>query len=839
MRRLARYLASVVASGTLCLAGTASADVDGKLNLYEQEARQISQTLPTLNADNAQPGRRLADAQVTFALGDYDAAALMLFEMSGRPGPEQEAALYYLGESLFHKGDKGAARSYFSQVTAKNNTSARYYGLSLVRLVEIAIAQQDATDVDATLAALDRITPRMAQAPYVRGKWLFSQGKYDDAIAQLNEVPKDSAFDAQAQYYVATSLVAKQDTARAIEVYTALSSRKPKTANDRRVVELAQLALGRLYYERDQPSKAIDSYLLIDRSSDLFTDALYEVAWVYVKGKQFDIALRALELLALSTPNSNRTATTRVLEGNLRIRKAQMNRQAQITNTVEANQTDPAVEYDKAAAVFAETHDAYYPSYVALSAMLESGGDAADYLAQLAERQNQTFQAVAPIPEAAAQYLREEPETQRAVANQVDLGTIQAHLTESENTIARLEAVLAANDKSVVYPAINSRRERIGEIQRDLIAIRNDLADQQAGLIQPSGDLAGLQATRKSLAQAWTSAPDGEAAHKSLVNGERAGYDALVETTAEIRTAIDGTQAMAVAARKYVTEKPVDGAALVSDEVKTSTKTELVATAGELAAIETELRELKAEITIGRDLSGHGDDALWAARKQRRDLKAAQDAEHRAIAGFASASRDPSRSKRLVSLGDRAMRISDELQQTELKIESIVDTALVQAKDTLAKERVNVDAYKKELAEYELESRAIGGTILASSFKNVKAKFYDVIVRTDVGAIDVVWSQKEDADDEFKRLNLSRSRELKLITDEFRDILEQTTATPQGTNTPQGSVEKTFDAPKTSGSPDKGTGTERVKPTEAEPKTAPAPTVRPDNETKPAGGGKK
>lgn len=836
MTRLRTYLGSFVAVATLC--ATASADVEGKLNLYEQEARQISQTLPTLNAENQDTGRRLSDAQVAFSLGDYDTAALMLFEMAGRPGPDQEAAQFYLGESLFFKGDKGAARSYYSQVTARSNTSARYYALSLIRLVEIAIAQQDATDVDATLAALDRVTPTLPQTPYVRGKWLFSQGKYDDAIAQLGAVPKDSTFDAQAQYYIATSLVAKQDTAKALEAYTTLSARKPKSANERRVVELAQLALGRLYYERDQPSKAIDSYLLIDRNSDLFTDALYEVAWVYVKGKQFDKALRALELLALSNPGSNRTATVRVLEGNLRIRKAQMNRQAQITNTVEANQTDPQVEYDKATAVFTETHDAYYPSYVALSAMLESGGDAADYLAQLAERQVTAFQAVPPIPEAAAQYLREEPETQRAIANQADLGTIQAHLLESENTIARLEAVIAANDKSVVYPAINARRERIGEIQRDLIAIRNDLADQQASLIQPSGDLANLQATRKSLAQAWSAAPDGEAAHNDKVNADRAGYDTLSETTSEIRTAIDSTEAMAVAARKYVSEKAMDGTAMVSDEVKASTKTELVATAGELAAIEAELRDLKAEITIGRDLSGHGDDALWAARKQRRELKAAQDAEHRAIAGFASSSRDPGRSRRLVSLGDRAMRISDDLQATEMKMESIVDTALVQAKDQLAKERLNVDAYKKELAEYELESRSIGGTILASSFKNVKAKFYDVIVRTDVGAIDVVWSQKEDADDEAKRLNLSRAREMKLITDEFKDILDQTSPTPKGASTPTLMQKQPFQVP-TTGSPDKGSGTERVKPGDAEPKTAPAPTVRPDNETKPAGGGKK
>src|SRR5687768_11633031 len=129
----------------------------------------------------------------------------------------------------------------------------------------------------------------------------------------------------------------------------------------------------------------------------------YEVAWVYVKGKQFDKALRALELLALSEPTSQKTPTVRLLEGNLRIRKAQLIRQAQITGTLDANlrDADPGVEYDKAAAVFAETHDLYVPSYVALSQMVDTT-DPGQYLAQLAGRRQGVFQATAPIPEAAA-----------------------------------------------------------------------------------------------------------------------------------------------------------------------------------------------------------------------------------------------------------------------------------------------------------------------------------------------------------------------------------------------------------------------------------------------------
>ncbi|HEY4058699.1 MAG TPA: tetratricopeptide repeat protein, partial [Kofleriaceae bacterium] len=453
MRRLSLVLALT--------AGSASADVEGKLNQYEQEARQISQTLPTLDdSTKAPPNRRLVDAQVAFSLGNYDDAAVVLFELAGRVGPEQEPAAYYLAETLYAKGDKGAARSYYQGIVEKNAPGSKYYQPSLLRLIEIAIAQNDPTDVDATIAAIDRASPPIANAAYVKAKWAFSQARYDDAIQQFAQVPKGSTFEAQAAYYTATAYVAKGDLPKAQELFTTVSQRVPTSANDRRVMELADLALGRLYYERDQLGKAIDSYLLIDRSSDLFPDALYEVGWVYVKNKQYDKALRALELLALSNPNSNRTATVRILEGNLHIRKAQMNRVAQVENTLDANAVDPSVEYAKATEVFTSTHDAYYPSYVALEAMLENkSADPADYLAQLAERETSVFQAVPPIPDAAAQYLREEPETQRIVANQQDLGTIKAHLTEAESTIERLEGVLAANDKSVVYPAMQSKRD--------------------------------------------------------------------------------------------------------------------------------------------------------------------------------------------------------------------------------------------------------------------------------------------------------------------------------------------------------------------------------------------
>ena len=823
MARASRWLAAAL----LCLPGMAAADQGSKLDAYEAEARQLAANLPTPNAATPQESqRRQVDAEVAFALGDYDEAALALFELAARPGPDQERALYYLAESLLAKGDRGAARTYFNQVVAGNNQFGKHYQLALIRLVEIGIALSDTTQAEQALAALDRLSPsaRLPQVVYVKGKWAFAQGKPDEALALFRDVGKGATHELQALYYTGAAQVANKDTAAATTTFTDLVGRRPKTAADRRVIELAQLALGRVYYERDQMSKSIDSYLLVDRNSDLFPAALYEVAWVYVKSKQFDKALRALELLSLSDPTSEKTATVRILEGNLRIRKARMIREAQLAGTLDAGPNDPSIEYDKAAKVFADTHDAYHPSYLALEEMMKSPEEASAYLAQLAGRSATVFQTVAPIPEAAAQYLREEPEVRLAVANQADLAAIHAHLIETEQTIARLEGVIAAGDRTVVYPQLAGRRQRIGQLENELIAFRNDIANQQVAQVAGGGALAQATAQRKALAAQFASTPVPEVAQSTSTAAARARYDELDAGLGEVSGQLDSSQAIAVAVRTFVVAPPTEGAAGVTPEQKAAIKTELAAISLEAHDVETELAELRREAVLGRDLAGIGDDTVVRARQLRVELIATQDAEQRLLAAAGGPAK-------LTQLAERAGRIVAQLQQTEATIDGVVARAMTEATLILRAERAKIDGYKLELAEHEKESIDLGGAILGASFATVKAKFYDVAIRTDVGSVDVLWSQKEDADADLKKLQLSRQRELKGLRDEFKDILDASQLNAPGTLTSTPVSDGT--APTTS--PDQG-GAQRVNPG-GDPRPV-VPTVRPDSKpaTTPPGG---
>jgi hypothetical protein len=801
-----RWIAAVLVAAA-SLHGTARADdkaIAQQLTAYEAEAQRLGANLPRPNQTTGAVGqRRLLDAQVAFALGNYDAAALMLFELATRPGADQETASFYLAEALFQKGDRGAARSYYEQVVAGNNVASRYYQPSLERLIEISIVQNDYANTGDYLGALDRVSPglRLPSVPYVRGKFAYAQGKHDEAIAYFNEVPKGSEYELQAAYFAATAYVAKQDLGRATDIFTDLVARKPKSSNDRRIQELSQLALGRLYYERDQASKSIDAYLLVDRHSDLFADALYEVAWVYVKSKQFDKALRALELLSLSDPQSQKTPTVRILEGNLRIRKAQMIRAAQILGTLDAReQDDPATEYDKAAQVFTDTHELYHSSYAALDQMASSASPE-QFLTQIAGRSEHVFQAAAPIPEAAVQYLRDEPEVQRVVAVETDLGDITANIAETEETIARLEGVLAANDRTAVYPALQQRRTRIGVIQDDLIKLRSQLADEIA-----AGSAAPETTARRAAITSYTALPSAEHVAAEQAAQSRAQYNGIDNVADEIDDTIGATQAMSVALRKYMIDTPT----LASDQRQAMTQT-LDAAAREAQAIEDELEAARREIQIGRDLAGVGDPAIAQAHEARKAARAAEDAEARVLSGPRKA------------LADRAASLAAQLDQAEAQIDAAVDQGLAEVRAALVTEKSQLAAFKAELATYEGATGQIGGELLSASFKTVKAKLYDIDIRTDVGNVDVAWSQKEDNDDDLKRLNLSRQRELKQLKDEFKDILDGGVAKPSA---PAKKTEMPAPAPAPSGSPDQGGPDRRIAPGSDKPAPA-APTVKP------------
>jgi tetratricopeptide (TPR) repeat protein len=764
-------------------------DIGKKLGTWDSEAQTLDRGLarpaaPTAPASRLQ--RRLIDAQVAFSVGRYEEAALMLYDVvqagRGTSGRDYDTALYYLAESLFQKGDKVAARTYYTQLVAEVGVNSRFYQQSLERLIELSLVLRDPTGVEDWLAALDRVPAdkRRASVPYVRGKYAFSLDQYDEALRWFAEVPKTSEYSFQAQYFTAVVHVAQKDLGKATQVFTDLLQRQPKTNDDRRVIELAQLALGRLYYEREQPSKAIDSYLLIDRKSDLFDEALYEVAWVYVKGKEFDKALRALELLALTDPTSSKLPTVRILEGNLRIRKAQTVKANQVMGMIQKEK--PGDEYTKAETVFVDTHDTYAPAHDELAKIIAANADPQQFLAQITGRTSATFEVNATMPDLAASWIREEPDVQRVVAIESDLGEVQSNIADAEETIARLEATLSSPARVNIYPTLATKRNRASDLLESVALARRQLSDEETRLARKyaqgteAAELDRLRAQRQDIVARADQGGDPGVALSDRAQRARDDVDGLDQQASEVQVTVETTQATAVAINKYIDEATPPP---TKPQKLTYQKT-LAELKPELEGMRTELDAIRRELVIARDQAGVDD--AEQARRIRSELKAALDAEHAAASRILArqSGADRQRADRIATLMASSDRVSVRLDQAIAAIDAVVDAALVDVRDTVQRERAELGAYRREFLTAEAESRALGGTVLGESFRQVKTKFYDVLIRTDVGVVDVSWSQKEDTDEDLRKMTLDKQREVKQLRDEFNDLIEEDSAGATG-----------------------------------------------------------
>ncbi|HVR62808.1 MAG TPA: tetratricopeptide repeat protein, partial [Polyangia bacterium] len=299
-------------------------DYTRKLIDLGQKVRVMAQEFsdaPAPSADIAD--RRVLDAQVLFSLKNYEEAATILLDVVEKY-PNSRAhddALFLLGESLYQGHDDYAARRYFEAFVGKN-TGSRQEQDALQRLVEISLRIDDYEHVDAYLQRLQNIPPQNLQpsVPYVRGKYLYSRGRSDEALAMFASIQPSNPYYFQARYFIGTIQVKQGDLATASITYDSILKLQPADEGAKEIQDLSRLAIGRILYERSQFDRAVDIYGSIQRQSKYFTAALEEQAWTYIKAKDWTKAWRALDLLLLNYPESPDGPDKRLLQGNLQLR---------------------------------------------------------------------------------------------------------------------------------------------------------------------------------------------------------------------------------------------------------------------------------------------------------------------------------------------------------------------------------------------------------------------------------------------------------------------------------------------------------------------------------------
>jgi len=691
---------------------------------------------------------RLTDAELFYRLRDYTRASIMFLDLvENYPDhPAFPDALFHLADSLFLAGDYFGARSHFRQILDRSNEGRfrPYVQRSLGRLIEIAIHTRDFAGVDDYFARLNQLPPGEIEAStnYVRAKYLYFRGDLDAARQAFEAVREGSPYYLQARYFQGVILVQQQLYPQAIEAFQRTLRIQADSPDAGAVLDLTRLALGRLFYETDRMDESITAYQDVSRNSRFFDAALYEAAWVFLRQGDATRAERALEVLTVSNPDSRYIPDAKILRGNLLLRNGQ---------------------FDNAMNAFQDLVRQFQPVRSELDALIQEHSDPRQYFEELVRSNLEVFDASSFLPDLAVQWVRQEEDIERAIGMLSDLNTCRRYIEESERLIGRLEAALVPSNRVNAFPHLRRGREAALAIENRLVQLRGRLVRMEEGEGRSNPELQQIRRRRheieRTIGKLPTSDDDFTVREEQMLRRFREQAQELARH--ELR--VQNLEAQIVALEKLVGDAEAAGQPL-GNALEIRTELGLQKTA--MAEYRRQIEELREGIEDGRVQVGVGD-VRYQRDERTRDEYRELVRREQGIVG---------------SMGGSGARVASVLRKIDAadallasfvqRLDVVVERKSLDVLRELATERERVAGYRQRLTELETEGADVIGHVTFENFRNVRQRFYDLVLRADVGIIDVAWARREEHRIRIESLTEERQRELQTLDDELNEVMD-------------------------------------------------------------------
>ncbi|MCS6799620.1 MAG: tetratricopeptide repeat protein [Myxococcota bacterium] len=714
---------------------------------------------------------RLTDGELYYRLRDYLRAAIIFTDIVDNH-PQHRAypdALYLLGDSLFRAGDYLGSRTRLRQLIERGDEPSfrPYVQRALGRLIEIAVRTRDFDGVEDYFTRLARLPPAEVEAAtnYYRAKYLYNRAVPTEEVVrerregepppqvdaamleqarQLFEaVQEASPYHLQARYFIGVIHALRGQFPQAIEAFRRVLRGRAESIDERQVVELAQLALGRLYYETEQLEQAVEAYQSVPRTSAHFDVALYEIAWVYIRQGDATRAERALEVLTVATPDSRHVPDGKILRGNLLLRNGR---------------------FEDADDVFREIRGQFGPVREELDRVLEAHADVFGYFRDLVRQNLDAFDPDQFLPPLARRWATLEGDMDRALRVLGDLAQARQLVRETSDLVERLNAALRAVNAVNVFPDLRANRQ-------GTIALRNRLARARRQLLEiegrqlggAGGEIAAIRAQRREIESMLGRMPVRDEDFALRNEQLMSRYRRLSQQLRELQVEVMGLEARIVASERFLG----DGATVARDP---GVIERARATVGEeraaVAAYRGQLRDLERALEINRVQVGIGDARYQRDDRLREQYESLVERERQLLAAAGVRGGETDR------LFGRAAEIEATLDRVDAAVDEVVRERVTEMLRVVDEESANLVRYREQLAALETEAEEVVGGVTLNNFRAVRRRFYDLVLRADVGRIDVAWARREEHRTRVDLLTREQASTLRAMDDEFREIMD-------------------------------------------------------------------
>jgi TolA-binding protein len=707
---------------------------------------------------------RLTDGELFYRLQDFVRASIIFTDIvdNHREHAAYSDALFLLADSLFRAGDYLGARTRFREVIA-SSADPRFRPFvqrALGRLIEVAIHTRDFDGIDEVFQQLSRLPPAEVEAAtsYFRAKYLFNRAvptedvlrdpaararidasQLDQARAAFEAVASGSPYYPQALYFIGVIFTVREQYPQAIDAFTRVLRTEATTPEHQEVAELSYLALGRLYYETDQLAQSVEAYTSVQRTSSRFDIALYELAWVHIRRGDSVRAERALEVLTLASPDSRYIPDGKLLRGNLLLRNGRL---------------------EEAERVFQEVYREFNPVRRELDDMLRAhDSDPLAFFRGLVHDNLEVFDANAFLPQAAQRWGRGEGDMDRALDTLADLAQARQLVNETTQLVERLTAALASANRVGIFADLRRQLERSTQLHNRITRVRRSLLATEGG----TGELAEVRRQRRELERYLDNMPTTDeeiAAQDDEILGQ---IRRLERELARLEVVLLGIEARVTGIEHYLdspNRTPVPDA-------DAAVRAEAANHRASVREYRRQIEELRVALESARLQVGAGDDRYRRQGRIREEYNRLIAREQRLGGGGGRTD------ELLRRLGEAERR----LDQRDGELERVANERAAEIRRQVDEESQRIVGYQQTLAQLDTEAEEVVGAVTYHNFRLVQRRFYDLVLRADVGRIDVTWAVREEHRMRVEILTRERQRELQALDDDFREIMDENNPT--------------------------------------------------------------
>ena len=679
-------------------------------------------------------------------IGNHPAAAEGFFTLVttaalGDAGLHRDAE-WYLAESLYQMGNVATAEARYLVIA--DDMAHPFREDAVRRLLELyaETGQSELFDryyreeiLNGRVRPSDLIT-------YSLAKSFYTQGKLEESRENYVQVAEDSQYWRRSQYAIGALDVLAGDLEAAIGRFQAVVEQSVDSYQDRQLLDLSLLALGRIHYERGEFQLASEFYSQIGGDSDYQADQLYEIVWTFIKQREYEAALDAVEIFLIRYPEHEYTAQLQLLEGHLSMEKRQ---------------------YEFALIAYEGVVLNYGPIRDQMQALAGSRVDTKPYFEHIITATETGLYGNDDLPGYAFAMMAADDQVGRAIDVYGDLEHQVRQISASETLIEELDAVLSSDVglggfEHLRY-AMTIQQEKAVSRTLSLLKVEQEwLADRGGSDVRRQTDALAI---RREAMQVQMDALSNDLG----VEERRRARQRYFEELALLESQVTDLQ----------------------DEARTlQTRLDANPDAPEAARTQVDLRRVEQDlddVLVALDgLRSDGPRSDWEERRMEAEQTFQDD-----VATLRREYRDLRRS---VSGGDadliatRLDSLHGSLEYSLGRMGALRARLSAMESSELARIRARFEHEVKEVAqqrvEYELtlsEAEAVSSDLTQRGFGRLEDFFADSILRADMGIVDVYWARTLDIVDQRTRVAEEKTRLLKDLDMRF-DIIRQKMGQP-------------------------------------------------------------